>query len=297
MPQLGFWKRWRGFTLIELLVVIAIIAILIGLLLPAVQKVREAAARAQCQNNIKQITLAIVDCADTHSGVLPPSIGLYPTVNHSVGLSDGGTFFHILPYIEQQNLFNMSYEPDSRNSNYLTYSQWGINIRGVGNVKSYVCPSDPTQRPGLDRRASYGVNGMIFAESYWAKILNRFPASITDGTSLTIFVSEKEAEQVTGNYHDNYWPDWGPVYYAPNLGGEILGPPYRATFPPPPQITPYLRNGEAVANSDYASSPHTGGINCGMGDGSVRFTAQGISPQTFWFALTPSAGDILGPDW
>jgi prepilin-type N-terminal cleavage/methylation domain-containing protein len=154
MPQLGFWKRWRGFTLIELLVVIAIIAILIGLLLPAVQKVREAAARAQCQNNIKQITLAIVDCADTHSGVLPPSIGLYPTVNHSVGLSDGGTFFHILPYIEQQNLFNMSYEPDSRNSNYLTYSQWGINIRGVGNVKSYVCPSDPTQteaRPGSPR--------------------------------------------------------------------------------------------------------------------------------------------------
>ncbi len=296
MPKLLFWKRWRGFTLIELLVVIAIIAILIGLLLPAVQKVREAAARAQCQNNLKQITLAIVDCSDTHSGTLPPSIGLYPNTYPSINNSDGGTFFHILPYIEQQNLFNMSYQVDSRNGNQLTYSQWGISNYS-GNVKSYTCPSDPTLTAGMALYASYGVNGMIFAESYWAKILNRFPASITDGTSLTIFVSEKEALQTTGNYNNNYWPDWGPIYYAPNLGGEILGPPYTNTFPPAPQITPSLSGGRANANADYASSPHTGGINCGMGDGSVRFTAQGISPQTFWFALTPSAGDILGPDW
>src|SRR5437016_1817756 len=103
-------RRWVGFTLIELLVVIAIIAILIGLLLPAVQKVREAASRAQCQNNLKQLSLACHNCADSNQGKLPPGIGTYPAPNMGrcggtqPGNAWGGLVFHLLPYIEQKTL-------------------------------------------------------------------------------------------------------------------------------------------------------------------------------------------------
>src|ERR1700756_4017480 len=96
----------QAFTLVELLVVIAIIAILIGLLLPAVQKVREAAARTQCTNNIKQLGIAIHNCNDSN-GKLPPLVGTYPgTIGPSQSLH-----FWLLPYIEQDNLFRSAANP------------------------------------------------------------------------------------------------------------------------------------------------------------------------------------------
>src|SRR4051812_6683239 len=100
-------RRRNGFTLIELLVVIAIIAILIGLLLPAVQKVREAAARSKSSNNIKQIALAVHNYNDANGGKLPPltDVGTSPPAPTGLGLQS--FFFNILPYIEQDNVYRV----------------------------------------------------------------------------------------------------------------------------------------------------------------------------------------------
>src|SRR4051812_4921287 len=103
MPRLRMIRRLLGFTLIELLVVIAIIAILIGLLVPAVQKVREAAARSQCSNNLKQLGLAVHNYAGTYNQKLPPMNTA--TNSTPVGVTNGSLHYTILPFIEQDNLY------------------------------------------------------------------------------------------------------------------------------------------------------------------------------------------------
>src|SRR5579871_4706671 len=119
--------RRTGFTLIELLVVIAIIAVLLGLLLPAVQKVREAAARVQCSNNFKQHGLAVQNYAGTFNGNLPPA-NFSQVVNSASGkVAVGSAHYALLPYVEQGNLFNLFTvdRPDAGYGGTMAYSGGG----------------------------------------------------------------------------------------------------------------------------------------------------------------------------
>jgi prepilin-type N-terminal cleavage/methylation domain-containing protein/prepilin-type processing-associated H-X9-DG protein len=281
-------RRWRGFTLIELLVVIAIIAILIALLVPAVQKVREAAARAQCQNNLKQMSLGIINCADTYKGKLPPSVGLFPSNGSPAPMnSDGGLLLHLLPFIEQQNLFKatlVSPEPNDRNGGQPTYSQWTSAAQNA-MVPIYQCPSDPTN---LDNsRTSYIHNGQLFRHNYqWGVSLARFPASIPDGTSNTVFFSEGLRHCNSGQYPDRYWPDWGGIAYSSDEGNPT-GP--TAVM----QVNPTLNGGAANCEGGRAATAHTGSINVAMADGSVQTVSASVSGIIWWAAWTPAAGDAF----
>jgi prepilin-type N-terminal cleavage/methylation domain-containing protein len=149
LSQIVRGKQRSGFTLIELLVVIAIIAILIGLLLPAVQKVREAAARSTCQNNMKQIGLAAHNY-ESANGIFPPGVLGGDVTSGFFGGQSTGTMFFILPYMEQENLYKMftgkygvtdqfAFTTTSRN----WWSQNPDYSLSFTKIKTYMCPSDP----------------------------------------------------------------------------------------------------------------------------------------------------------
>jgi prepilin-type N-terminal cleavage/methylation domain-containing protein len=310
-------RSCRGFTLIELLVVIAIIAILIGLLLPAVQKVREAAARMTCSNNVKQLGIATHSLNDTYGG-LPPLCA--PNQNTAISNSGpyngaiGFTVFHwLLPYIEQGALF------DKSNKN----SQTNIGGPGWGYVscyplKTFQCPSEPMPNGPEGFGMASTLNGPATKWAYGNYAANyyvfgtpangdvqgstKFPAGLPDGTSNTILYTERYGTcGITGNVNasSTYCPLWGdatgpwrPVFCINNISKTPSGAGYNGCglF----QVQP---NALTTCDNGLAQSPHTGGIQVGLGDGSVRFVTRGVSSATWEQACDPRDGAPLGSDW
>ncbi len=285
----------RGFTLIELLVVIAIIAILIALLVPAVQKVREAAARTQCTNNLKQIGLATHGFNDTYKK-LPPAWGPDSGTNTSGSGANpfpgqtGTLHYFILPFIEQTPLYNLA-----AGSSY--------NVR-ASVVPIYLCPSDATaygnnlQRNGF-ASTNYAANLLVFVPRGVGSLVTAMP----DGTSNTVTFAERYVHCApdSGGVTDPAWanhPSFNYGWDAPAFGwGEALGngiaPSINPGYPYPFQTAP----SPATCTYQVTQSGHSGLMMVALGDGSIRGVQSGMSNLTWYNACNPRDGNPLANDW
>ncbi len=238
----------RGFTLIELLVVIAIIAILIGLLLPAVQKVRDSAARVKCQNNLHQISLGMLAYHDANQA-FPPAFAKPSNYGWSVW---------ILPYVEQTPLYN-AINP--------TQTTLSVNAATTAAVPVFICPADVSEviNPFFSgyAKSNYAVSEQVSDGGSAINIL-----TITDGTSNTIMVGERD----TINQAGALWAGRDTV--TPGAGvSSVIG---RPTWPIDAKYaggTPCCLGDTAAGCTRFAwSSVHAGrGANFAFCDGSVHF--------------------------
>ena len=292
-------RNRSGFTLIELLVVIAIIAILIGLLLPAVQKVREAAARTQCGNNMKQIALAFHASHDAlgkfpdggKNEADPPVSGsgncCAPLAGSRVEWS---WTYYLLPYIEQGNTFNAAKS---------TTAQQTV-------VKTYYCPSRraaaayPTvakvDYAGCAGTAGNGTNGVLVRQGMPAVTM----ASLTDGTSNTVMLGEKrmKLDKFGVSYDDN------EAYVSPGWDSEIERRAVRDLDRPTTDRGPSrdIRVTDPAIFTDPNSglsqfgSSHPSGCNVALADGSVRHVRFNPDPETFRRLCVRNDGLVVNLD-
>jgi prepilin-type processing-associated H-X9-DG protein len=297
---------WVRFYL-ELLVVIAIIGVLVGLLLPAVQKVREAAARTQCVNNLKQIGLALQNYHDSYHSFSPGYVSSYDSAGDDTGPGWGWAAF-ILPQMEQENLYNAI--------------QFNQNIEAPANsavrvqpIKSYICPSD--SMPPIWTTMKYDLAGNplgsicdVASASYIGNFGVSEPgvdgegiffrnskisfADIADGTSQTLMVGERSFRWCQATWVGSVTDaSMVPPPGSPALAGEwngsgfVLGHTFEGSGGP----------GSPGTEVNGFSSQHTGGSNFLFADGHVHFLQMSMNHQLYKALSTRAGGEAVGEDF
>jgi prepilin-type N-terminal cleavage/methylation domain-containing protein/prepilin-type processing-associated H-X9-DG protein len=314
----------RGFTLIELLVVLAIIAVLIGLLLPAVQKVRAAAARIQCANNLKQLGLAAHNYHDQNL-TFPPGVNQarYPSAPQYRGFT---LFVYLLPYLEQESLYRRW-----DFANPLSNPSGGPGARTATILRVLLCPADLIPQDPVTSQGrtyaltSYGGNGGSRSFDPSAAATDGIfhttgpgsqpapnqgtvrLADVRDGTSSTLLFGERShwdpnydtfaAAGLASRPGMGYWGWW-----AASEGRLAIGDVTLSAYAPLDYLVP-VANGSGGAGSLQAyeqlrvcafGSNHTGGANFTLADGSVRFIARSVALATLEALATRAGGEVVG---
>jgi prepilin-type N-terminal cleavage/methylation domain-containing protein len=300
MTRVRFFRK--GFTLIELLVVIAIIATLIGLLLPAAQKVRAAALRVKCSNNLHQLGLSVWSYSGNY-GVVPPAEGApkgwanpYGTYIAPNGLH-GTALFYLLPFLEQDNL----HEQARTNGR-------GLGSMGLGGseVKLFECPADPSGTGGLNSGGfgvtNYAANVLVFRADRPRPVDEAMP----DGTSNTVVFAERYRFCQSALLPAAGEPAWawdgvltpGSPQYSPTFASSTaayvagrMGGPYASIN--------VIQTSPSVRQCDPTSCQggHTQCMLAGMGDGSVHTVGAGVSQNAWLLACVPNDGAVMPNDW
>jgi len=273
--------RFRtALTLLETLVALAIVLILIGLILPAIQFARATADRVHCQNNLRQIGVAVHHYAGNHQGRIP-----------DVAIS--GLLSNLLPFVER--------------GDYLKEVQSGL--RPQYEVKLYLCPSDPTLLGQDISVTSYAANAVAFKEQA------NLHASFGDGASHTILVAEHYglAPVPPGRFTQFDWTKHSPaVINVPGdvtllrratFADQVVGDVFPVSTGSPPQsdgsipgLTFQLRPALELSDPRIAQTPHSS-MPVLMGDGSIQAIRGGIAPKVYWALVTPNGGEVVGDDW
>lgn len=289
-----------GVTLIELLIVIAITGVLLALLLAAVQRVREAAARTQSMNNLRQIAFATENFASAHGGRLPNVAGSQGSLNPRVSV-----LFALLPFLEQGNVYSHGLAAGRINLDiFLSTADPSLGLlRGRSGVSSFAANAQVfTGSPALPTTFFDGTsNTIIFAEHYAVCGGEVFWYAYADPTIRRATFADGGPDVESMANAGDIWPittGLPPVskgacpagwtfQVAPNPNLRVRIDPHPVS-PPPMPIGCYER---------LANTPHHSGMVTAWGDGSVRILSGGVTPNAYWGAVTPAGGEIVNLDW